>query len=130
MRARWRFRLFIVARMGNSQGSAERRNFLGRMRLLSLILCLAATAQAAADSCLILKHATTSEQFWVSGANWRYIEGDFPAPMKWKSNVRDRDIRKIKELGGKVVIVPDKASLEQLEDARKQCAAKPVETKP
>lgn len=99
------------------------------MRLLSLILCLGAIAQAA-DTCLIVKHATTSDQIWVSGANWRYVEGDFPKGQKWKSNITDRSIRKIKELGGKVVVVPDKASVEQLEDARKQCAAKAVEAKP
>lgn len=58
------------------------------------------------------------------------MEGDFPKGQKWKSNITDRSIRKIKELGGKVVVVPDKASVEQLEDARKQCAAKAVEAKP
>lgn len=93
------------------------------MKLLSLLLLLAASAQAA-DSCLIVKHATTSDQFWVSGANWRYVEGDFPAGEKWKSNITDRGIRKIKEKGGKVVIVPDKYSVTELEDARKQCQQK------
>ena len=70
---------------------------------------------------LIVKHATTSQQMWVSGANWRYVEGDFPNGMKWKSNITDRGIRQIKEKGGKVVIVPEKYSTLDLEDARKQC---------
>jgi hypothetical protein len=73
---------------------------------------------------LIVKHATASQQVWVSGANWRYVEGDFPAGMKWKSNITDRGIRQIKEKRkrGKVVIVPEKYSTTDLEDARKQCS--------
>lgn len=94
------------------------------MKFLSLILCLAASAQAA-DTCLILKHASAARQALVSGANWQYVAGEFPAPMKFKSNVTDRNVRKIKELGGKVVIVPQEYSTADLEDARKQCQAKP-----
>jgi len=43
--------------------------------------------------------------------------------MKWKSNITDRGVRQIKEKGGKIVIVPEKYSTIDLEDARKQCAA-------
>ena len=93
------------------------------MRYLLLLLSLAVSGHAVDHSCLIVKHATTSDQFWVSGANWRYVAGDFPADMKWKSNISDRNVRQIKEKGGKVVIVPEKYSTTDLEDARKQCAA-------
>jgi hypothetical protein len=41
--------------------------------------------------------------------------------MKWKSNLTDRNIRQLKQKGGKVVIVPEKYSSIDLEDARKQC---------
>jgi len=95
------------------------------MRLL--IAVLFATSCYAADTCLIVKHASTSDQVWVSGANWRYVEGDFPKGEKWKSNITDRGIRKIKEKGGKVVVVPAKYSTSDLEDARKQCAAQIAE---
>jgi hypothetical protein len=93
------------------------------MRYLLLLLLLAVPGSASDNSCLIVKHATTSQQAWVSGANWRYVEGDFPAGMKWKSNITDRNVRQVKEKGGKVVIVPEKYSTSDLEDARKQCAA-------
>jgi hypothetical protein len=92
------------------------------MRYLLLLLSLAVPGHAANQSCLIVKHATTSDQFWVSGANWRYVEGEFPGGMKWKSNITDRNVRQIKQKGGKVVIVPEKYSTTDLEDARKQCA--------
>jgi len=93
------------------------------MRYLLLLLLLAVPGFAADNSCLIVKHATTSQQAWVSGANWRYVEGDFPVGMKWKSNITDRNVRQVKEKGGKVVIVPEKYLTSDLEDARKQCAA-------
>lgn len=87
-----------------------------------LIVLLSACAFAAdGPPCLIIKHASTSRQIFVSGANWQYVEGDFPSGMKWKSNIRDRDVRKIKELGGKVVIVPQGYTVTDLDDARKQC---------
>lgn len=98
------------------------------MRLVWLLLI--SSAFAVDQPCLILKHASTARQAFVSGANWQYVSGDFPASMKFKSNVTDRNVRKIKELNGKVVIVPENYSSVDLEDARKQCAAKPVETKP
>jgi hypothetical protein len=73
--------------------------------------------------CLIVRHASTASIFWTSGANWRYVAGDFPKEMKWKSNIADRNIRKIKELGGRVVVVPTDYHETDLEDARKQCTA-------
>ena len=90
------------------------------MRLVWLLLI--SSAFAADQPCLILKHASAARQAFVSGANWQYVAGDFPAPMKFKSNVTDRNVRKIKELNGKVVIVPQDYSQADLEDARKQCA--------
>jgi hypothetical protein len=79
--------------------------------------------------CLIVKHASAGSQAFVSGANWRYVEGEFPKDMKWKSNITDRTIRKIKEEGGRVVTVPTDYHAADLEDARKQCEA-PVEKAP
>ena len=87
------------------------------MRNLLLLLFLVAPSFAGDQSCLIVKHAG----IWVIGPNWQYIEGDFPAGMKWKSNLTDRNIRQVKQKGGKVVIVPEKYSSIDLEDARKQC---------
>ena len=38
----------------------------------------------------------------------------------------DRTVRKIKEMDGKVVIVPNVYSPEELADARKECKAEPT----
>ena len=56
-----------------------------------------------------------------SAANWQYVAGDFPPTMKWKSNVRDRAIRKIKQLGSRVVTVNEDYTVEELKAARQQC---------
>lgn len=37
--------------------------------------------------------------------------------MKWKSNITDRSIRKVKEMGGRVVTIPNVYSVADLEDA-------------
>src|SRR5712691_5466128 len=78
--------------------------------------------QAVTTTCLIVKHATTAHQVFVSGANWQYVAGDFPKGMKWKSNITDQNVRKIKELGGRVVVVPSAYSAEDLAEARKTCS--------
>lgn len=100
------------------------------LRYLGCLLLFAAPSFAGDPSpCLIVKHASTSSQALVSGANWRYVAGDFPKGMKWKSNITDRNIRKIKEQGGRVVIVPTDYHEADLEDARKQCASESAVTK-
>lgn len=92
------------------------------MRHFVLVLLL--SSWALADSpCLIIRHASTARQVWVSGANWQYVEGDFPKGVKWKSNVTDRTVRKVKESGGKVVTIPNAYTPADLEDARQQCKA-------
>jgi hypothetical protein len=100
------------------------------MRYLLGLLILSSFALAsdlASDlpSCLIVKHASTSRQFFVSGANWQYVAGEFPKDMKWKSNVTDRDIRKIKAKGGRVIVVKPDYGVTDLEAAKRECATPP-----
>jgi len=97
------------------------------LRGLLVFLLLAPASGLASDppSCLIVKHASASRQFFVSGANWQYVAGDFPKNMKWKSNVTDRDIRKIKAEGGRVIVVKQDYGVADLEAAKRECAAPP-----
>ncbi len=49
------------------------------MRYVVAVLWLASFVFAVdPPSCLIIRHASTSRQIFVSGANWQYVEGDFP----------------------------------------------------
>lgn len=106
---------------GYLRGRVKRLSMVTTMRRF-LVLLLAVSAFAAdPPSCLIIKHASTSRQIFVSGANWQYVAGDFPKGMEWKSNVTDRYVRKIKAAGGIVVILPADYTAADLADARKQC---------
>lgn len=91
------------------------------MKTLLLGLFLVASSAQAAPSCLIVKHASAARQFFVNGSNWQYVAGDFPSGMKWKSNIWDRDIRKVKKLGGKVVILKPDYTAADLDEAKKSC---------
>jgi hypothetical protein len=92
------------------------------MRYLAVLVLMAACAVAADNpSCVIIRHASATRQIFVSGANWQFVEGDFPKGMKWKSNVTDRNVRKIKELGGRVITIPTNYTVADLADAREQC---------
>jgi hypothetical protein len=92
------------------------------MKFIAFLALLATSASASDTSCLIVKHASTAHQVFVSGANWQYVAGEFPKGMKWKSNITDRNIRKIKHLGGHVVIVPTKYTVADLKNAQQQCS--------
>lgn len=96
----------------------------GMKSALSALLLLCAIpsfGQSETRSCLIVKHASTARQMFVSGANWQYVAGDFPKGMKWKSNITDRNIRKIKELGGLVVTLNSNYTASELAQAQKAC---------
>src|SRR5579859_4688237 len=97
------------------------------MKALFVALVLSAVALAEDSStCLIIRHASTARQAFVSGANWQYVEGHFPKGMKWKSNITDRTVRKVWAAGGRVVTIPNVYTPADLEDAPKQCAAQEV----
>ena len=62
------------------------------------------SSQAEVSSCVIVKHSSGFSAF-ANNANWEYVAGGFPKGMKWKGHITDRGIRKIKEKGGRVVVV-------------------------
>lgn len=95
---------------------------MGRMKLILAVLLLCSCCYA--ETCLIIKHASVSRQMWVSGANWQYVAGDFPQGLNFHGNITDRYIRKIKQRGGKVVTVPEKHTVADLEQAKAECAKK------
>jgi hypothetical protein len=99
------------------------------MRTLLVILALAAPSLAADQpTCLIVKHASAARQIFVSGANWMYVAGDFPKGMKWKSNITDRYIRKVKERGGRVATVSQEYTAADLKQAFETCKVESEQT--
>lgn len=88
--------------------------------LIAWALTISAVAQ---PTCLVIKHASAARQAFISGANWQYVAGDFPNGMKWKSNITDRYVRKIKSAGGVVVVVNQDYTVDELKQAKETCKA-------
>jgi hypothetical protein len=55
-----------------------------------------------------------------------YVEGDYPAGFKWRSELTDGDVRELQKKGGKIVIMRPDYQVSDLEDARKQCQSPTV----
>jgi len=96
------------------------------MRYLAAILLLSTIALAENPShCLIVSQPNAFGWTYNSTRRMHYVAGDFPTGMKWKSNLSDSDIRKIREAGTEVVIVPPKYTAADVEEAKKTCANPP-----
>ena len=55
-----------------------------------------------------------------------YVEGDYPAGFKWRSELSDGDVRELQKKGGKIVIMSPDYQVSDLEDVRKQCQSQTV----
>jgi len=94
--------------------------------LFVLVFCLPSFA---ADSCVILRNypRRTADAFtrWTTPPSFEYVEGNFPAGFKFRSEIRDKHVREIQKRGGRVVIIKADYQQAELDDARKQCKEKP-----
>jgi hypothetical protein len=95
------------------------------MRYVVSVLLFTAFSVAADHACVILRNypRKTADAFtrWTVPPPYQYVEGDFPKGFKFRSEIRDKHVRKIQELGGKVVIIPSDYQPSDLDDARKRC---------
>src|SRR5579862_5973014 len=106
---------------------ATKYAFLAVFTLAVASLTFAQSIQAgqekAKQSCVIVQHTEmTGIATW--SRNYRpleYVWGDFPEGMKFKSGLRDGDIRKIQQKGGRVIVLPKPYTHDDLEDAKKSC---------
>lgn len=100
----------------------------GAMRYL-IAMALFSQMVFADQTCVILKRASSADHT-ITGIEFYYVEGQYPTGYAFRTNLRGRHVRKIIKMGGRFVPVESKYSIADLEDARKQCAAKPVDSKP
>jgi hypothetical protein len=99
-------------------------------------LAIAATSDTKKDvvqpsvnrQCLILKRMGPADQitshmysFGLRGKQFQYVEGDFPAGVKFHGRLTDHDVRSIQSHGGKVVIMEPKYSADDLREAKQSC---------
>ncbi len=104
---------------------ASLRRIFATLVIVALPLVLAMhAAQSITDSaqpCLIVKPNSTAHRAFVSNTAYQYVAGDFPTGLKFKSNIGDGYVRKIKEKGGKIIVLPAKYSIADLEQAKASC---------
>ena len=110
-----RIHLYLVAVSEVAMDAIKRVAFL-----FTMVTC-AVTQDSRFATCLIVKHSSTAHQLFVNASNWQYVAGDFPKGMKWKSNMTDRNIRKVQENGGQVVVVQPNYTTQELKQAQASC---------
>ena len=92
-----------------------------------LILSFAASGQSAPKSCVVVtihRHHFGENMSRVSAHGfYDYIEGDYPAGMKFRAEISKNQVREIQDKGGKVVVLRTDYQLPDLQDARGQCKA-------
>lgn len=97
------------------------------MKAVIILLLLGQAAQPAPKAikpCVIVAmHKKTGGDFtrWTVPKPYDYIEGEFPAGLKFRHELNDKHVREIQDKGGKVVIVKSDYVLADLEDARSSC---------
>jgi hypothetical protein len=99
----------------------------GRVQLLILVIVLAALqSPAASQPCVIVKRHVHKFGENMSRLHphrpFDYVEGEYPANFKWRSELSDGDVRELQRKGGKIVVLRSDYQPADLEDARKQCS--------
>jgi hypothetical protein len=92
-------------------------------------LIVAAGPAYAADPCLIVQHSekVKGTASWTAAAQMRYrpfeyVASDFPKGMKFQNGLGDSDINKIRQKGGRVIILVPNYTPSDLDEAKKSCA--------
>jgi hypothetical protein len=90
-----------------------------------VICCLPVYGQEAAKTCVIVKRHVHKFGEDMSRMHphrpFDYVEGNYPADFKWRSELGDGDVRELQQKGGTLVVMKPDYQASDLEDARKQC---------
>lgn len=96
------------------------------MRLFLVPILVVAISSFGKDSCVIVKRHV--HKFGENMSRFHphrpfdYVEGDYPAGFKWRSELGDAGVQELQHKGGRIVIMRPDYQQTDLEDARKQCA--------
>jgi hypothetical protein len=101
------------------------------------ILLLSSFAAAGDSPCVILAPAEPPKGMatWSQAGRQQqhamlYLAGEYPPGIPFRSQIKDKDVDKIRAKGGRVIILDTKYTHDDLEKAKKQCSEPPEETKP
>lgn len=92
------------------------------LALLLMALCAGPliAQESKQKSCVILKRSSAADHA-ITGIEFYYVEGRYPAGYKFRTNLRGRHARKLEQMGGKMVILESKYAADELSQARKSC---------
>jgi len=101
--------------------------------LLLAITVLGPLATADDSACVIVKRMGPADEitshlysFGLRGKQFQYVEGAFPKGMKFHGRLTDHDVRDIFDKGGRIAVVEQKYSPDDLKAARESCHAAKV----
>lgn len=84
--------------------------------------------QGPGSSCVVLKRMGPADQvtshmlaFGIRGKQFTFVEGNLPKGVKFHGRLTDHDVRQIQDKGGKIVILSNKFSDDELRQARESC---------
>jgi hypothetical protein len=96
--------------------------------VLLVVLAVASSAACAQSACVVLaanEPAKGSAMWTQHGAKQAhmltYLAGEFPKDYSFKSYLPDKDVDKIKQKGGHVLILDPHYTREDLDKAKKEC---------
>jgi hypothetical protein len=101
--------------------------------LLVIVSALLFAECVAAQQCVILKRMGPADQmtshlysFGIRGKQFQFVEGQMPNGIKWHGRLTDNDVRKLQDVGAKIVILEPKFTGTDLAEARRGCASRQV----
>jgi hypothetical protein len=100
------------------------------------VLLFSSLAVAADQSCVILAPvppptgiATWSQAGREARHALIYLAGEYPKGYTFRSRIKDKDVDKIKALDGRVLILDSQYTRDDLDHAKVECAAHPIDDK-
>lgn len=100
-----------------------------KIALLGCLLCVSSCAYAQRSTCVILAAnepakgiATWSVEGRAQKHMLTYLSGEFPDGIPFRSEVKDKDVDKIRKKGGRVLILDPRYTREDLDKAKQTCS--------
>jgi hypothetical protein len=102
-----------------------------------VVLLLSSLALAADQPCVVLAPAEPPQGIatWSQAGRQQrhamlYLAGEYPAGIPFRSQIKDKDVDKIRAKGGRVLILDPHYTHDDLEKARKECGIATESTPP
>jgi hypothetical protein len=121
--------LFVQDRQGMVETDFPGRSSDMRKLILATFVFASSISFAQPSPCVVLAANEPSKGIATWSAEGRaqkhmltYLYGDFPAGIPFRSEIKDKEVDKIKQKGGRVLILDPHYTREDLDKAKQTCA--------